>query len=292
MKLCKGKDDMLSILIPTYNYNVVPLVKELLKQCLECDIVFEILVYDDGSKSQVNSINNNINSIQNCTFKELPNNIGRSAIRNLLGKNAAYERLIFLDADVIPLNKTFIKDYLSINKPISVGGLIPTKKAPNKPKKLRWIYTKKREQKTLCSSNFLIQKEILQNYPFDESIKKYGYEDVLFFSNLRRNDIQICFLKNPVVHYSDDDTQIFLNKTEDAMENLSNLAEQKKLTKEDSKIYKYYLKIEKLNLVRGVSIIFNAFKKPIVFNLNSNHPSLLLYDIYRIGYFCQLKTKK
>ncbi|OYX24078.1 MAG: hypothetical protein B7Z06_09320, partial [Flavobacteriales bacterium 32-35-8] len=137
---------MLSILIPTYNYNVVPLVNELHEQCLECGIMFEILVYDDGSKSQINSINNTINNIQNCTFKELPDNIGRSSIRNLLGKNAQYESLIFLDADVIPFNKTFIKDYLNlINNPVSVGGVIPTKKTPNKPHKLRWIYTKRRE---------------------------------------------------------------------------------------------------------------------------------------------------
>lgn len=41
---------MLSILIPTYNYDVVPLVLELLEQCLECGIAFKNLVFDDGSK--------------------------------------------------------------------------------------------------------------------------------------------------------------------------------------------------------------------------------------------------
>jgi Glycosyl transferase family 2 len=284
---------MLSILIPTYNYNIVPLVEELHKQCLECSIEFEILVYDDGSKSEINSINSTINNIQNCTFKELPNNIGRSAIRNLLGKNARHENLIFLDADVIPSSKTFIKDYLDIIiKPVSIGGVIPTKKIPNKPKRLRWIYTEKREQKAFCSSNFIIKKNILDKFPFDESIKKYGYEDVLFFTTLQKNDCLIYSFENPVIHIVNDDANTFIKKTEDAIENLSYLVQQGKLTKEESKVFKYYLYIEKLNLVKLATLVFNVLKKSIVLNLNSNNSSLLLYDIYRIGYLCQLKTKK
>jgi hypothetical protein len=40
---------MLSILIPIYNFNAVPLVKELQKQCMECDLEFEIICDDDCS---------------------------------------------------------------------------------------------------------------------------------------------------------------------------------------------------------------------------------------------------
>jgi len=284
---------MLSILIPTYNYNAVPLVSELHKQCLECEIEFEILVYDDGSKSEINLINTTIHNIQNCTFRELPNNIGRSAIRNLLAQDAKYNLLLFVDSGTFPKEKNFINTYISFkNEQVICGGMTYLEKAPKKPYKLRWIYTKERERKTLCSSNFLIGKSVFEKFPFDESIKKYGYEDVLFFRNLKKNHIHVRFFKNPVIHNSDDDANMFLRKTEEAIENLSNLVEQGKLTKEDSKVYKYYQKIEKLNLVKGASIIFNILKKPIVSNLNSNFPWLLLYDLYRIGYFCHLKTKK
>ena len=61
---------MLSILIPTYNYNVVPFVMELRKQCLECNIIFEILVFDDGSKLFLDE-NQKINSFENCRFEVL-----------------------------------------------------------------------------------------------------------------------------------------------------------------------------------------------------------------------------
>src|SRR5690606_35359339 len=135
--------------------------------CLECDIAFEILVYDDGAKSQVNAINNTINNIHNCICKELPTNIGRSAIRNLLAKEAQYNYLLFVDSGTFPKEKNFIGKYLSVkNQGVMYGGMTYLKSPPTKPYKLRWVYTKEREQKTLCSSNFLIKKEVFQKYPF------------------------------------------------------------------------------------------------------------------------------
>ena len=42
---------MLSILIPTFNYNVAPLVSELYNQCMRIEnLEFEIHVNDDASK--------------------------------------------------------------------------------------------------------------------------------------------------------------------------------------------------------------------------------------------------
>ena len=104
---------MLSILIPTYNYNVTRLVKEIHKQLLETKIKFEIICLDDGSKSHLNNKNKDINLLSNVNFSELDINIGRSAIRNLLAEKANYKWLLFLDADVIPKSKNFISDYIS-----------------------------------------------------------------------------------------------------------------------------------------------------------------------------------
>lgn len=61
---------MLSILIPTYNYNVYPLVSELHRQCLECGIAFEIIVFDDGSNRYIKD-NQQINSFKNYCFEVL-----------------------------------------------------------------------------------------------------------------------------------------------------------------------------------------------------------------------------
>ena len=128
---------MLSLLIPTFNYDSVPLVKELQKQCIECNIEFEILVFDDGSKSPLNSINHSINALLNCTFKELPNNIGRSSIRNLLAKHAKYDSLLFVDAGTFPKSNSFIKSYIqTIEHFVVNGGMTPTETPPKKPFKV------------------------------------------------------------------------------------------------------------------------------------------------------------
>jgi glycosyltransferase involved in cell wall biosynthesis len=142
---------MLSVLIPTYNYNIVPLVTEIHKQCTHCNIPFEVIVFDDASKLY-HSENDSINSIKNCTYRILEKNIGRSAIRNLLSKTAQFEHLLFLDADVIPVNNDFITNYIKeINgrEKVVYGGILYQKERPKKEDLLRWVYGVKREALSL-----------------------------------------------------------------------------------------------------------------------------------------------
>ncbi|WP_338409187.1 glycosyltransferase, partial [uncultured Flavobacterium sp.] len=56
---------MLSILIPTYNHNVFPLVVELFSQVNKLKIDYEILVLDDGSTQYVEE-NLKISTLKNC----------------------------------------------------------------------------------------------------------------------------------------------------------------------------------------------------------------------------------
>jgi len=283
---------MLSILIPTYNYDITHLVYELHKQATKAEIDFEIICFDDGSKSKINSKNDSINQLNYCKFKVLPLNIGRSAIRNLLGKNANYENLLFIDAGTMPKNDTFIKNYLSvILKEVASGGMTNLEKEPEAKYKLRWIYTKKRESKTLCSSNFMIKKQIFLNSPFHESLKQYGYEDVLFFETLRKNNIKVFPFNNPVIHDCTDDCLTFLKKTEFAIQNLKLLAESEKLDKTQSNILKYYTIIKKLKFDKIAALSFKLMNPFLKMNLCSKFSSLVVYDFYRLGYFCLIKTK-
>ncbi len=106
---------MLSILIPTYNYNVFPLVNEVSEQCLSEKINFEIIVLDDASQN-FHTENNKINSLDNCSYSILNQNIGRSAIRNLLSTKASFNNLLYLDADVRLVSNQFIKNYINFIK--------------------------------------------------------------------------------------------------------------------------------------------------------------------------------
>lgn len=284
---------MLSILIPTYHYNIVPLVEEIHSQCIEANIKFEILAYDDGSKSQLNSNNNRINSLKNCVFKELPENIGRSAIRNLLGKEAKFDHLLFIDAGTFPKNSNFIKNYLAVlEKDMVNGGMMCLEKPPKKPYKLRWLFTKKKEYKAWCSSNFLIKKRVFEINLFDESIKNYGYEDVLFFESLKHKNLFLHQINNPVIHYADDDANTFIKKVENALTNLLNLIDEGKIKSSEITLLKYYRIVTKLKLQKTVVCFFKMTKGLLLKNFNSNYPSILLFDFYRLGYFCNLNSKE
>ena len=106
---------MLSILIPTYNYDIQTLVDKVHAQLVDCKIKFEILCYDDCStKTEITTANKSIAALENTQYKILDGNIGRSAIRNLLAKDARFDLLLFLDADVIPVKKDFISTYLKL----------------------------------------------------------------------------------------------------------------------------------------------------------------------------------
>lgn len=123
---------MISILIPTYNYTVFPLVENLYQQCQKANFQYEILVLDDASTDKEIVIKNSeINLLEHCSFQILPENIGRSKIRNLLAEKAKYDWLLFLDADTFPSKSNFVHNYLeafSNEHPVIFGGIEYPKK--------------------------------------------------------------------------------------------------------------------------------------------------------------------
>ncbi|KFF06166.1 glycosyltransferase family 2 protein [Flavobacterium reichenbachii] len=295
---------MLSILIPVYNYNVFTLVETLYNQCLESDISFEIICLDDASNEFLTK-NQQLNQLNNVSFSSLKNNVGRSNIRNLLVQKASYENVLFLDADTIPVHYDFISKYiqeLQKGTTIAYGGILYKDIKPPKEQLLRWIYGRKREAlkvddriknpaQSAFVSNLLIKKEIAVRFPFDETIIKYGFEDMLFFSVLKSGKIPITHLENPVYHLNLETGAVFLNKTKTALENLSFLYDSKKITKDNSKIIALFVRLKTLKLTTAFAFLFKKTASRIEQNLLSEKPSLLLFDLYKLGFYCSLKTK-
>jgi len=285
---------MLSILIPVYDYNALPLVNELVKQCQISGINFEILCQDDASNSKENTQNQDINSISNCSFFINETNLGRGKNINSLAQRARYDWLLILDCDTFPAENNFIQNYISSiseEKNVFFGEIIYEAKKPEKNQILRWIYGQKRETSALLSSNLLIKKTVFLQFPFDESIVKYGYEDLAFFSILKKNHFEIISIQNPTFHLDLETSEIFLNKTKTALENLVFLYDSNKIEALESKIIKAFELLKKLKLVRFSTFIFQKNQTKIEENLLSQKPSLFLFDLYKLGYFCLLKTK-
>jgi len=295
---------MLSILIPTYNYNVYPLVLELHEQCMECGIEFEIIVIDDCSKT-IFLENKKINGLDNSKYEVLESNIGRSKIRNLLARKAKFKWLLFLDSDVLPKNENFISTYIShINSDQKVvnGGLLYQEHQPEKKKLLRWVYGKNREAldyKTreenpylsCLTLNFLIHSSIFQKVSFNETIPNLRHEDTLFSYNLMQQNITIEHIDNPIYHYGLDDFEIAIKKENESLSALKYLIDHQLLPPDYVRISKVLAEIKKLKLVFAFVFFHKMTRFLFLKNLASENPSLLIFDLYRLGYLCQLENK-
>lgn len=294
---------MLSILIPTYNFNVYNLVLLLQKQCMDNNIEFEIIVLDDGSNSQLNSENEKINDLQYCSFKVLPANIGRSAIRNLLADKAKYDWLLFLDSDTLPIDNTLIHKYLPYidnEEKVVYGGIKYQPAKPGKEEILRWVYGNDREalplekrmplpHLRLLTLNFLIKKTVFDKVRFNEEIPNLRHEDTLFSYDLKTAGIKVIHIANEVYHLGLESSKTFMRKSEESLVGLKYLLDHKLIDDDYVEIARTYTKLKKTGLKPVYAAIHNLTKNSFRKNLLGTKPSMFVFDLYRLGYLCSLK---
>ena len=295
---------MLSILIPTYNYKTLHLAKVLHEQATKENIVFEILVADDTSDNkEIVRDNEAINLLANCSYFINSENLGRAKNRNLLALKAKYSWVLFMDCDTLPIRSSFIKNYINLinqnTHEVFYGGIDYEKENPNETELLRWVYGKKREAivvserekkpyNTTLVSNLVIKKQILLSIPFHSNINEYGYEDLVFTLELKKNKIKICHIENPAYHLNLENSVVFLEKNLRGIKNLNYLIKNKIIAPNETSLSVFYSKLFYFKLDKFVLFCFNVFKSKMKKNLLSKNPSLLVFDLYKLGYFCSL----
>ncbi len=297
---------MISILIPCYDYSVYNLVCELKNQCDTVAVEYEVICQDDASGSELNRENEKINALHNCFFYSNTENLGRGKNRNSLALQAKYDWLLFLDCDTKPTTSSFIQNYLNAIENLKIsavfGGLAYDTNQPKSNQLLRWVYGKKREAigylvrkknpyATTLTSNLLIKKSVFESIRFSNSITQYGYEDALFIANLKKQNIHIEHIDNAVFHLNLETSLLFLEKTKVALNNLVDLSEQGDFSEKESKLITQYNRLKKLGLAALTGRLFRVFESVLQSNLVSKNPKLVLFDLYKLGYFCQKKSR-
>lgn len=296
---------MISILIPTYNYNVYPLVTELKKQADLLSIPYEIVVQDDASTLFLKE-NESINSLKNCVYILNPENLGRGNNINALNSQAKFGYVLLLEADAFPENHNYLESFIksiSDTTEIIFGGVGYPETKPNSEQLLRWKYGNERESIPIEARlknpfhfvftwNLLLKKEILANNPFPVSVKEYGYEDVVFIKKIKTKNINIQHIENRLIHFNHEANSVFIQKTEKAVRTLKQLIESKELEYEDTRIGKAYSLLRLLGLEKVTAFLFRKFSNRMLLNLTSSNPSLTVLDLYKLGYFCLLDTRK
>lgn len=291
---------MLSILIPTKDYDCRTLVETLHRQGESAGIDLEIIVAEDGSSPHGIAMNKPLATLPHCRILTQEKNIGRAAIRNMLAQEARGKDLLFIDSDALCESDSFLPAYTKALEKSEVvcGGLYHQTELHDPNCTLRYRYERAadkrrsaKERKKSPYANFstfcfAIRRELFMQIRFNEQIKKYGYEDTLFGHELKRRHIEIAHIDAPLLHTGLESNSIYLAKIEDSLKTLSEIDVQI----EETPLLCLYNKINRMHLVPAVAAAWKMAAPALRSNLLSNHPSLTLLKIYKIGYFCNLKT--
>ena len=297
---------MLSILIPVYNINVTKLVVNLQLQCTKANINFEILCYDDDSRDSVKNKNKPISQLFGVSYVELNENKGRAGIRNALARYSNHPYLLFIDADSKLPNKSFIKNYLPYLRQDTViyGGRSYVKRKPkSKSKIFHWTYgtsrealpakkRNKRKYMRFMSNNFIVPRKIFESILFDAKHDGYGYEDTIFATKLSEQKIPILHIDNPVLHGDVDLNQVYYQKTHQSLKNLDSIYKTKMIEPEFTTFLKVFMKLEKFKLNYLFALFYKILSPFFTFNLTSKYPSLYVFELFRLSYFCNINLKK
>ncbi|MES1181381.1 MAG: glycosyltransferase family 2 protein, partial [Flavobacterium sp.] len=123
------------------------------------------------------------------------------------------------------------------------------------------------------------------------SITQYGYEDLVFIKNLKESYIQIEHIDNAVFHLNLETSELFLEKTKTALDNLLYLSKSGFDLENDSKIISKFHLLKKFGLSNMAGFIFAKAAPFLESNLLSKNPKLLLFDLYKLGYFCKISSE-
>jgi glycosyltransferase involved in cell wall biosynthesis len=295
---------MLTICIPVFNYDIRSLIDELSQQLHAVDVPVEMIIIDDCSTEFYKDSNKT--TCQHHTYIELSENIGRARIRNLFLKHATYDYLLFLDCDALVKRPSFLASYIEILKEtpwVVCGGRLYDQKRPSRDKLLRWKYGMRRESqpytvrskfpnKSFMTNNFLIKRAVLEQHPFDERITQYGHEDTLFGYVLKKNNISITHIDNPITNGDFELNAAYLAKTRQGIVNLIhilNFTEETDDLIHDIAILRTYTQVRKIEHI--IRLSFAGMKPLLTFLLTKGYVSLFLFDFYKLGILIETKRK-
>jgi len=297
---------MLSICIPVYNYDVRRLVSDLHIQAEKSGYPFEILLMDDASDEKVREMNRTI-KMEEVRYIQLDKNIGRSKIRNRLAGEAKYPCLLFMDCDSAVASPQYIENYTRFfdTSGACCGGRIYEDRRPADSTCFRWKYGVARECASAAerskypnagfqTNNFLIHKSLFEKVKFNEELDGYGHEDTLFGLELLGQKIIISHIDNPLIHLGLENASDFLRKTENG---IANLYKVEMLLREKypgyinhSRLMRSKLFLQKFHLTGVAAWLFRLLRRQLKNNLLSKNPSLLIFNLYRLGLLCGQTT--
>lgn len=308
----------LSILLPSYNNVCVSLVQALQRQAdalrgkLDKPFRYEIIVADDCSTDAACiDANRIIGDMLHCRYLRMEQNVGRAQIRNVLISESRGDYVLLIDSDLFLCDDNYLYKYATSTADVVYGGtciggeglaMVDNEaNTENLKGNLRYIYEKKAEpshravfrqlrpNQEISVCNLYARRDIMKAHPFDSRFKAYGYEDVLFGKRLAESGIEVTHIDNPVLINEFEPNSVFVKKTEEAILTLCRF-------EQDLEGYSN-LKTKVTTLGRFIPLpLFRLWhrimKNKEKRNLTGSKPSLLLFKLYKLGFFLENRKVK
>ena len=238
----KAAKPAVSVLIPFLRDDPAELLALLDEEAASVDGAVEIVVLDDGTRdaaltdrltAQVRAMALPVRLIT------LPANEGRSIGRNRLASAARGGSLLFLDSDMRPDHRRFLRDWADLaareDPAVAFGGFsllqAPTdarfavhRAMAAKSECVPYTERAKQPEKYVYTSNLLVRRDVFEAEAFDPGFTGWGWEDVEWAMRVSRR-FRVVHLDNAATHMGLDTVAALARKYEQSAPNFARMAE-------------------------------------------------------------------
>jgi glycosyltransferase involved in cell wall biosynthesis len=231
----------LSVLIPFFRDDPVPLLKALDEEAIGLAGAVEIVVLDDGGGDEALAarVGAAVRELAlPARLARLPQNEGRAKGRNRLAAESRGAHLLFLDSDMAPGSRSFLANHLAL---VDAGGLdvafggfsVPMGEITPSHRLHRALALRGEcagaairqltPEKYVFTSNLLVRRWVFSAEAFDEGFTGWGWEDVEWGMRVASRWSVVHF-DNPAVHLGLDPAPVLAAKYEQSVGNFARVA--------------------------------------------------------------------
>ena len=238
----KAARPAVSVLIPFLRDDPAELLNLLDEEAASVSGAVEIVLLDDGTRDaaltarltvQIKSMALPVRLIT------LSANEGRSIGRNRLASAARGGSLLFLDSDMRPDHRRFLRDWADLaareDPAVAFGGFsllqAPTdaRFAVHRAMAARsdcvpWMERARQPEKYVYTSNLLVRRDVFEAEAFDPGFTGWGWEDVEWAMRVSRR-FRVVHLDNAATHMGLDTVAALAGKYEQSAPNFARMAQ-------------------------------------------------------------------
>ena len=238
----KGARPALSVLIPFFRDDPTVLIEALDDEAQGLGRSIEVVLLDDGSGDDAlaERVTRAVLAARlPMRFVRLKTNEGRSRGRNRLTASARGGSFLFLDSDMMPDDRRFLKrwaDLVAQHDPaVAFGGFSLLQASTDRAFAVHRAMAERSDcvpyqerarspEKYVYTSNLLVRRDVFEAEAFDSDFAGWGWEDVEWAMRVARR-FRVVHLDNPATHLGLDRAEQLAGKYEQSVANFARVVD-------------------------------------------------------------------